>query len=188
MFEKALPFGPPRGKRSFADRRTPAFVAVLAQSNRSRIPKLATHRSAQNSWRAPADLHHKNPGAFTRAWSRFELAPHRRLEWQICVATALALHTDPWPVTFSPLPIEWSRACPALAGSRSQTPGLPLICPADWVAEESAGVSLASACFRKTHNFPCSKYQREIDGVQSAPGADRFALRRRGARALGFAR
>src|SRR5215471_454213 len=40
MFEKALPFGPPRGERSFADRRTPAFVAVLAQSNRSRISNL----------------------------------------------------------------------------------------------------------------------------------------------------
>src|SRR6516162_9159772 len=131
-------------------------------------------------------LHHKNTGAFTRAWSRFELAPHRRLEWQICVATALAVHTDPWPVTFLPFPIEWSRACPALAGS--QTPGLPLICPADWVAEERAGVSLSSACLRKTHNIPCSKYHRGIDGVQSAPGADRFALRRRGARALGFAR
>jgi hypothetical protein len=36
MFGKALPLGPPRGKRSLADRRTPAFVAVLAQSNRSR--------------------------------------------------------------------------------------------------------------------------------------------------------
>jgi hypothetical protein len=60
-----------------------------------------------------------NPGAFTRAWSRFELAPHRRLEWQICVATALGVHSDPWPVTFSPLPIESLRACPALAVSRS---------------------------------------------------------------------
>src|SRR5262249_48454673 len=62
-----------------------------------------------------------NPGAFTRAWSRFELVPRRRLEWQICVATALVVHSDPWPITFSPLPIESSRACPALAGSRSQT-------------------------------------------------------------------
>src|SRR5436190_959332 len=45
-------------------------------------------------------------------------APHRRLERQICVVTALAVHSDRWPVTFSPLPIESSRASPALAVSR----------------------------------------------------------------------
>src|SRR5262245_51058144 len=116
-------------------------------------------------------------------------APHRRLERQISVATALGVHSDPWPVTFSPLPIEWSRACPALAGSgsRSQTPGPPLIGPADWAAEERTTVSL-SACLHKTHNFPYSKYQRGIDGVQSARGAHRFALRRCGVRALAFPR
>jgi len=76
-------------------------------------------------------------------------APHRRLESQICVAKAPAVHSDPWPAT------EWSRACPALAGSTSRSG---------------------------------SKYQRGIDGVHSACGARRSALRRRGARALGFPR
>jgi len=116
-------------------------------------------------------------------------APHRRLELQICVATALAVHSDPWPVTFSPLPIESSRACAALAGSRSQTSsGLPLTCLADWAVEKRAGLSLSSACVRESHNIGCSKYRTGIDGAHSARGADRSALRRRGARALGLPR
>src|SRR5262245_6240183 len=100
--------------------------------------------------------------AWSICWAATAARTYRRSSRQS--ASALAVHTDPYPVTFSPLLIEWSRACPALAGSRS----LPLICPADWVAEERAGVSLSSACLRQTHNLPCSKYQREIDGVQSA--------------------
>src|SRR5262249_41825727 len=115
-------------------------------------------------------------------------APHRRLEWQICIATALAVRSDPWPVTFSPLPIESLRACPALAVSMSQTSGFPLICPADWAAEERPGLSLSSACLRKSHNMGCSEHRTAIDGSPSARGADRSALRRRGARALGFPR
>src|SRR5262249_30479527 len=58
-------------------------------------------------------------------------SPHRRPGSQICVATGLAVHSDPWPVTFLPLAIASSRACAALAVSRSQTSGVPLTCPAD---------------------------------------------------------
>jgi hypothetical protein len=110
-----------------------------------------------------------------------------KLELQICVATALAVHSDPWPVTLSPLPIESSRACAAVAVSRSQTSsGLPLTCLADWAAEKRAGLSLSSACLRESHNLGCSKYRTGIDGAHSARGADRSALPRLGARALGF--
>src|SRR5262245_24748339 len=84
-------------------------------------------------------------------------SPHRRPGSQICVATGLAVHSDPWPVTFSPLAIESSRACAGLAVSRSQTSGLPLTCPADWAAEERSGLSLSSACLRQSHNLGCSK-------------------------------
>src|SRR5262249_58430908 len=124
----------------------------------------------------------------TRARSRLELVPHRKPGSQTCVATTHVVRSDPWPVTFSPLAIESSRACAALAVSRSQTSRLPLTCPADWAAEERSALSLSSACLRQSHNLGCSKYQTGIDGAHSARGADRFALRRLGARALGFPR
>jgi hypothetical protein len=37
--------------------------------------------------------------AVTRACWRLAFVPHRRLEWQICVATALVAHSDPCSVT-----------------------------------------------------------------------------------------
>src|SRR5262245_8708697 len=129
-----------------------------------------------------------NPRDICPPWSWFELVSHRRPGSRICAAPAPAAHSDPWPVTFSPLPIESSRACPALSVSKLQTPGFPMTCLADWAAEERAGLSVSSASLRKGHNIPCSKYQRGIDGAHSARGADRSALRRRGARALGFPR
>src|SRR5262245_35554443 len=95
-------------------------------------------------------------------------ATRRRLEWQICVATALGVHSDPWPITFSPLPIQSPRACLALAGSRSQTPGFLLTCPADCAAEGRAGLSVSSGCLRKCHNIARSKYQTGIDGAHRA--------------------
>src|SRR5262249_24172401 len=110
----------------------------------------------------------------------------RKPESQTCAATTHVVRSDPWPVTFSPLPIESSRACAALVVSRSQTSGFRSTCPADWVAEERAGLLVSSACLRKSHNIACSKYQTGTDGVHSARGADRSALRRLGARALGF--
>ena len=79
-------------------------------------------------------------------------ATHRRLEWQnLRRMTALADHSDAWPAIFPPLAIESSRACAALAVSRSQTSsGLPLTCLADWAAEDRAGLSLSSACLAET--------------------------------------
>ena len=101
--------------------------------------------------------------------------PHRKPESQTCAATTHVVRSDPWPVTFSPLPIESSRACAALVVSRSQTSGFRSTCPADWVAKERAGLLVSSACLRKSHNIACSKYQTGTDGVHSARGADRCA-------------
>src|SRR5206468_9755990 len=89
-------------------------------------------------------------------------APHRRLEWQICVATALAAHTDPC----EPLAIELLRTCAALPAPRSQiSPGLPAVHP---VVRPMSGSG--------------------IDGGHIAHGADRSALRRFGALGLGSPR
>ena len=160
--------------------------ASLCAAAQIAVRAIANHRQPRAGLGAQAFT--KSARAFIRAWSRFELVPHRRPGSRICVATALAVHSDPWPVTFLPLPIESSRACPALAVSRSQTPGFPMTCLADWTAEERAGLSFSSACLRQSQNIGCSKYRTGTDGAHGARGADRSALRRRGARALGLPR
>src|SRR5262252_7184432 len=142
MFEKALPFGPPRGERSFADRRTPAFVAVLAQSNRSRISNLQhivarkTLGERQLTYTTSRRICQRVVAVRARAASKARMANLRRDSARRSYRSIAS--------NFFASP---DRMVASLSGPcGSQTPGLPLICPANWVAEERAGVSLSSAC------------------------------------------
>src|SRR5262245_6851628 len=111
-------------------------------------------------------------------------ALYRRLESQICVATGLAVHIGPSPVTVQLLVRELLRTCAVLVASTSELPrSHPPEGPAHFSSEGGFRGLLSSLA-----NYLRPMRPTAICGGHIVRGGDRSALRRLDARGLGFPR
>jgi hypothetical protein len=66
------------------------------------VAQISANRREPRAGRRPRPLHIISNPYFNPARARLELAPHRRPGSRICGATALAVHSDPWPQVGAP--------------------------------------------------------------------------------------